>query len=61
MENIELIKFQIPILIEKTRMQGPEELTELQNGIIEAIEELNNLNDEIHKKQREFYKNKLEV
>ena len=42
-------------------MQGPEELTELQNGIIEAIEELNNLNDEIHKKQREFYKNKLEV
>lgn len=61
MENIELIKIQIPILIEKARMQGPEELTELQNGIIEVVEELNNVSDQIYKKQRELYKDKLEV
>ncbi|HML05979.1 MAG TPA: hypothetical protein VK426_09415 [Methanobacterium sp.] len=61
MENIELIKIQIPILIEKARMQGPEELTELQNGIIEVIGELNNISDQIYKKQRKSYKNELEI
>ena len=61
MENIELIKIQIPILIEKARMQGPEELTELQNGIIEVIGELNNISDQIYKKQHKFYKNELEI
>ena len=61
MENIELIKIQIPILIEKARMQDNNELTELRNGIIEVVKELNNISDQIYKKQHKFYKNELEI